>query len=319
MMSHGGPRRDPDSVAGLNSVLGTSLSIITQFFFHSSLLKTLGAFKLASRYHGEWFDKMRRSDTVLDRILDLGDKPASRAPSELHVGHDVREILRSDLALEEKLMSDLREASTRSELSRDLKMYDLLTGILKAEQAFTDWLREQLDQVEREGAGKDGSGRRVRDGLTLSREKVVASLNEVLKIELSAITQVYYHSRMLETWGITKLHEFHAAETLEKTYRSVAMLKRLLALDGMPAAEDHGKLSIGRDVPEMLSCDYQVQETLIPSMQNALDCCDSHVDHETREMLRTMLDCERKHSDWIRAQFEQIKQQGLEPYLQSQR
>ena len=318
MTSSGDPRSDTDSATGLNSVLGTSLSIITQFFFHSSLLKTLGASKLASRYHGEWFDKMRRSDTVLDRILNLGSKPASRTPSALRIGHDVREILRSDLTLEKELMSDLREASTRSESSRDLETHSLLTGILEAEQAFTGWLRLQLDQVERESAGKDGSGSRVRDGLTHSQEKVVASLNEVLRIELSAITQVYYHSRMFETWGITKLHEFHAAETLEKTYRSVAMLKHLLALDGMPAAGDHGKLSIGRDVPEMLSCDFQVQEMLVPSMQSAIDCCDSHADHETREMLRGMLDCEQKHSDWLRTQFDEIKQQGVETYLQSQ-
>ncbi|MEE9219439.1 MAG: ferritin-like domain-containing protein, partial [Acidobacteriota bacterium] len=261
---------------------------------------------------------MRRFDTVLDRILELGGKPASRDCSTLRVGHDIPEALRSDLALEEALITNLREASSGCETTGDRKTGDLLAGILRAELEYADWLRAQLDQAER-GAGEiNAPTRKIRGGPTRAHDKVVACLNEVLKIEMSAITQVYYHSRMFETWGIKRLHEFHAAETLEKTYRSVAMLRRLLALDGMPASEGHGKLTIGNEVPEMLRCDFKTQESLIPLLHRALDCCDSHGDQQTRELLSGILDCEQKHADWLEAQFDQMKQQGAQAYIQSQ-
>ncbi len=312
-------QRNADSLSCLNSVLGASLSIITQLFFHSSLLKAWGANKLGAYHHDEWFDKMRRSDTVLDRILELGGKPASRDSSTLRIGHDVPEVLRSDIDLEETLISDLREASSRCEKIGDRKTGDLLAGILSAELKYADWLRAQLDQIERGSGGIDTTTRKIQSDRTRAHEEVVADLNAALKIALSAVTQIYYHSRMYETWGIKKLHEFHAAETLEKTYRSVAILRRLLALDGMPASEDHGKLMIGNEVPEMLHFDFKIQESLIPLLHRALDSCDSHDDQQTREVLSRTLECDQRHADWLQAQFDQIKRQGVEGYVQSQK
>ncbi len=308
-----------DSVGGLNSVLTTSLDIITQFFFHSSMLKDRGMDKLGSRYNAEWFDKMRRYETVLSGILELGGSPASRDCSTLRVGHSIPEILRSDLALEEVLISTLREASTRAESIEDIKTHNLLKSILKVEQEFTDWLHVQLNEIERQGTRIVAPGRNLRDGRTRAHAEVVERINEALKIELSAITQVFYHSRKFESWGIKKLYEFCAAETLAKTHRSVALLRRLLALEGTPASEGHGKLMIGNEVSDMLRCDFEVQESLIPLLRSALDCSDSHSDHETRELLGGMLDYEQRHADWLRTQFDQIKQQGVEGYTQSQK
>ena len=122
--------------------------VITQLFFHSSLLKSWGANKLGAYHHDEWFDKMRRFDTVLDRILELGGRPASRDSATLRIGHDVREVLRSDIDLEETLISDLREASSRCERIGDRKTGDLLEGILNAELKYADWLRAQLYLIE---------------------------------------------------------------------------------------------------------------------------------------------------------------------------
>ena len=52
---------------------------------------------------------------------------------------------------------------------------------------------------------------------------------------------------------------FCAAKTLAKTHRSVAMLRRLLALEGIPASEGHGRLMIGNEVSDMLCCDLKVR------------------------------------------------------------
>jgi bacterioferritin len=260
---------------------------------------------------------MRRYDRVLDRILELDGRPASRDSSTLCVGHHVPEILRSDIRLEEALISELLRTSTSLELINDPKTHSLLADILKAEQQYLDWLRTQLDEIDDNGAGTDAPGRATRGGLKSAQDPVVSSLNEILKIELSAITQVYYHSRMFEAWGIKKPHEFTATETYEKTYRSVAILKRLLALDGTPAPEDHGRLLIGSEVSEMLLFDLKVQESLIPLLHGAVDCCDSHGDQETGQVLRGILEGEQKHADWLEAQFDAIEQHGMEAYTQS--
>ena len=61
----------------LGAALSEALGVITQLFFHASVLKALDH-PLAKRCYAEWVATMVRSDRLLEAVLRLGGRPASR-------------------------------------------------------------------------------------------------------------------------------------------------------------------------------------------------------------------------------------------------
>ena len=67
------------------------------------------------------------------------------------VGQTVEEILRADLALEEKATGDLREGIAYCETVRDYVSRDLLRRILENEEEHLDFLDRQFDLIKQIG------------------------------------------------------------------------------------------------------------------------------------------------------------------------
>jgi bacterioferritin len=127
----------------------------------------------------------------------------------------------------------------------------------------------------------------------------------VLRAELSAITQVYYHGQLFEVWGAEKLGEFMAKETWEKTWRSLELTERLLAAGGHPAEDRHGQLRIGRDVGEILDRDREFVDSQLAALDTALERSDSARNPKIHDLLSRMRVGEQKHADWIAAQIDE--------------
>ena len=85
------------TVQHLNGALSEALSVITQLFLHTSILKTQ-RHPLAKRCYQEWVETMRRSDRLLEGILDLGGRPASRKATRLELGRESRRVFELDIA-----------------------------------------------------------------------------------------------------------------------------------------------------------------------------------------------------------------------------
>ena len=63
----------------------------------------------------------------------------------------MEEVLRADLALEEKALDDLREGIAYCESVRDYVSRDLLRRILDSEEAHVDFLERQFDLISQIG------------------------------------------------------------------------------------------------------------------------------------------------------------------------
>ncbi|MGS2720122.1 bacterioferritin [Paraglaciecola aestuariivivens] len=147
---------------------------------------------------------------------------------------------------------------------------------------------------------------------------IIAALNEILTIELTSINQYFLHARMYKNWGFEKLNKVSYKKSIKDMKQADDLIERILFLEGLPNLQMLGKLMIGEDTNEMLSCDMSFQYSQLPVLKKAIEQCEQAQDFVSRDLLESILSYEEDHIDWIETQQHQIKHLGLENYLQSQ-
>lgn len=140
--------RDPVVIEHLNTTLTNELTAINQYFLHARTLQHWGVTKLGKHEYNESIDEMKHADSVIQRILFLDGLPNVQRLNQIGVGETVEEILKADLALEEKATGDLREAIAYCESVRDYVSRDLFDSILKSEEEHLDFLGRQFDLIK---------------------------------------------------------------------------------------------------------------------------------------------------------------------------
>lgn len=150
------------------------------------------------------------------------------------------------------------------------------------------------------------------------QQEVIEHLNRNLANELTAMDQYFIHSRMYEDWGLTQLYERIAHEMEDETGHADKIIKRILFLEGMPDLVTRSALRIGRNVPDMLKNDLDLEIKVIEDLKAAMQCCESARDYQTREILQELLtETEEDHAHWLEQQLGLIEKMGLQNYLQA--
>lgn len=149
--------------------------------------------------------------------------------------------------------------------------------------------------------------------------KIIGTLNALLAGELTAMDQYFIHSRMYQDWGLEKLYERIDHEFDDEKGHASRLIERILFLEGTPDMTKREDLKIGKDVPEMLENDLQLEYSVDKALKEAIKVCEEEQDYQSREILEVMLaDTEEDHAYWLEKQLGLIKKVGLQNYLQSQ-
>lgn len=144
-------RGDEQVIQHLNDALRNELTAVNQYWLHYRLLDHWGIHRLAEFERAESIDEMKHADRLSERILFLDGLPNFQLLGRLRVGETVEEVLRSDLALEEEALVQLKGAIQHCETVRDYVSRDLLAEILANEEEHVDALERQFDMIANMG------------------------------------------------------------------------------------------------------------------------------------------------------------------------
>jgi bacterioferritin len=149
-------------------------------------------------------------------------------------------------------------------------------------------------------------------------EKILATLNDLLADELTAINQYMVHSEMCNDWGYERLHEAIEARAIQEMKHAESLIARIIFLEGTPTVSKLNKISIGSAVETQLNNDHAAEEIAIKGYNDGIRLAVEVGDNGTRELFESILKDEEDHIDWLEAQLDQISQMGIQNYLVEQ-
>ena len=148
--------------------------------------------------------------------------------------------------------------------------------------------------------------------------KLIATLNDLLADELTAINQYMVHSEMAEAWGYKKLHEAFEKRAIDEMKHAEILIGRILFLEGIPTVSKLNKMMIGADVPKQLAGDRGLEMGAVKAYNEAIVIAGEVKDFATRQILEKILGDEDKHIDQIEEMQDQIQQMSLQIFLTTQ-
>ncbi len=146
-------------------------------------------------------------------------------------------------------------------------------------------------------------------------EKVLATLNALLREEMTAISQYMVHAEMYEDWGYTKLGEAEEHSAIEEMKHAEKLIARILFLEGRPIVSELDAIRIGKTVDEMLKNDLTLETDAVKMYNDAIKLVVAEKDNGTKELLDAILADEEGHVDFFEEQLGQIEQMTLPFYL----
>lgn len=138
-------------IARLNELLADELTAINQYMVHSEMCANWRYDKLHQVAEARAIQEMKHAEALIGRLLFLEGQPVVSNLNKIHIGANVSEQHKNDLAAEEGAIKFYNDSIRLAVESGDNGTRELLETILKDEEEHLDWLDAQLIQIEQMG------------------------------------------------------------------------------------------------------------------------------------------------------------------------
>ncbi len=133
----------------LNDLLTGELTAVDQYLIHGEMYADMGLSQLAEKSIHESDHERQHARALIQRILFLEGKPDLSKREAMKVGKTVPEMLKSDLAVEYKVVGDLKKAMSACEKAQDYVSRDMLGIQLEdTEMDHAYFLEKQIKLIE---------------------------------------------------------------------------------------------------------------------------------------------------------------------------
>jgi len=144
------------------------------------------------------------------------------------------------------------------------------------------------------------------------KDAVLAALNRLLAIELGAINQYMVHAEICENSGHDRLAQAYEARNAEEMKHVQRLVARIRARGGKPGLGTASVDGIAEeDLGALLRADLRTEELVVAAYQDALSIASE--DRESRELLASILEEERRHVAWLRDELGRLERTLAEP------
>ncbi len=136
----------------LNDLLKGELTAVDQYLLHAEMFRDQGLDHLADKASHESDHEREHARAIIERILFLEGQPDLSARDPLTIGQTPQEMLEADLALEYKVVGDLKAAIAICEKEQDYVTREMLRVQLDdTEMDHAYWLERQLRLIKSVG------------------------------------------------------------------------------------------------------------------------------------------------------------------------
>ena len=140
---------DRKIIEALNKVLKNELTAVDQYLIHGEMYADMGFARLAEKALHESEHERQHARALIQRILFLEGTPDLAKRDPLKVGRNVPDMLKADLALEYKVVGELKKAIAACEQAQDYVTRDMLGVQLEdTEMDHAYYLEKQLGLIE---------------------------------------------------------------------------------------------------------------------------------------------------------------------------
>ena len=136
---------DPGIIAILDALLAGELTAVDQYLIHGETYSDMGYGRLAEKALHESEHERQHARALIQRILFLEGTPDLAKRDPLKVGRNVPDMLKADLALEYKVVGELKKAIAACEKAQDYVSRDMLVVQLEdTEMDHAYYLEQQI-------------------------------------------------------------------------------------------------------------------------------------------------------------------------------
>ena len=149
----------------------------------------------------------------------------------------------------------------------------------------------------------------------MTANSIIRDLNDILKVQLTAINQFFVHSKIQKKNGWPTIAMRYARLGIQGGKTADKLLELLVDLNELPQIKDYDLLKSHRDIQKQLALDTALMLSMVSNLHKCIKKCKEQSEKEIEAILKDILVDAEKQVDFLESQLSILDSVGLEVYI----